>query len=366
MTDHCASAQGLDDDLTRIAFAGMHPDRVRSLLASHGTPSAVVASLRKGRERAEPATVAALAVDVGARRRELLTSGIELIGPDRFPPSLVDRPDAPPFLFTRGVLPAAPTVAIVGTRRCTAYGRRIARSYGAVLSDVGVPVVSGLARGIDGAAHEGVRAEGGVGVAVMGCGLDRVYPREHRSLLTDLLAAGGAAVSEYPPGAPPTGWRFPARNRVISLLAEVVIVVEANETGGALITARHAIEQGKEVLATPGDITRRSSAGTNLLIRDGALPVFDADDLVAALELIPGFADVRTVSAKDALRGTPAGLSSGLGEEADLLGLISRSGTDIHTLGDESGTDSRLLDQLAGLERAGAIRIDGRIATRLA
>jgi DNA processing protein len=145
-----------------------------------------------------------------------------------------------------------------------------------------------LARGIDGAAHEGTVAAGGRGVAVLGCGIDVAYPPEHAFLGERLRGLGGAVVTEYPPGTPPEGWRFPPRNRIISGLTAAVVVVEAGVKGGALITAGAALLQGVPVFAVPGDVGRASSHGTNLLIRDGAHPVLDADDLIAELELILG------------------------------------------------------------------------------
>jgi DNA processing protein len=129
---------------------------------------------------------------------------------------------------------------------------------------------------------------GGVGVAVLGCGLDVAYPREHRDLAEALVSLGGAIVTEYPPGTPPEAWRFPPRNRIISGLSAAVVVVEANERGGALITAACALEQGVPVFAVPGDVDRAASRGCNLLIRDGAHPVLDPADLVAELELVLG------------------------------------------------------------------------------
>ena len=205
-----------------------------------------------------------------------------------YPAHLGELPGAPDVLFVRGRLPAEPGVAIVGTRRCTRYGMGLARVYGQACASAGWPVVSGLARGADGEAHRGVVDAGGVGVAVLGCGPDIVYPAEHRSLAEGLLAAGGAIVTEYPPGTRPEPWRFPPRNRIISGLAAAVVVVEAAETGGALITAAAALEQGRHVFAVPGDVGRETSRGCNLLIRDGATPVLDPADLLASLSLLLG------------------------------------------------------------------------------
>lgn len=204
------------------------------------------------------------------------------------PPRLRAIPDPPSRLWLRGHLPDAPAVAIVGTRRCTAYGRRIATDMGRAVGASGRVVVSGLARGVDAAAHRGVVEGCGVGVGVLGSALDVLYPAENRGLAERLIADGGGILSEYPPGTPPAPFRFPARNRLIAGLSDVVVVVEAAVTGGALITARIALEQGKDVLAVPGDIDREVSAGCNLLIRDGAHPVLGIGDLLELLDFIIG------------------------------------------------------------------------------
>lgn len=180
-------------------------------------------------------------------------------------------------------------VAVVGTRKCTRYGIDLAESCGRTLAELDWPVVSGLARGIDAAAHRGMVSKGGRGVAVLGSGLDHIYPRENASLLTRLLDCGGAVVSEYPDATPPDRWRFPARNRIIAALASAVVVVESALTGGSQITAVLAAEMGRPVFAFPGDVDRPASVGTNRLIRDGAIPVLGSEDLVAELSLLPGF-----------------------------------------------------------------------------
>ena len=207
-------------------------------------------------------------------------------------PMLVGVAPAPAHLWVRGNLPSTPGVAIVGTRRCTEYGRTIARSLGHSVAVAGWPVVSGLARGIDAAAHVGTLEGGGEGFAILGCGVDIIYPVDNRGLARRLLDNGGGLISEYPPGTPPAPFRFPARNRIIAGLSAAVVVVEAAVTGGALITARMALDQGKDVLAVPGDISRTTSEGCNLLIRDGAHPVLSSGDLIESLERILGPAPV--------------------------------------------------------------------------
>lgn len=196
--------------------------------------------------------------------------------------------DPPKTLYWEGRLPDELGVAIVGTRNCTSYGRRVAFSLGRAVASAGWPVISGLARGIDAAGHRGTIAVSGRGYAVLGSGIDVIYPAENSDLASKLIASGGGILSEYPPGTPPAPFRFPARNRIIAGLSSAVVVVEAGEKGGALITARIALELGIDVLAVPGDIDRPVSAGCNLLIRDGAHPVLSELDLLESLEMILG------------------------------------------------------------------------------
>jgi DNA processing protein len=177
-------------------------------------------------------------------------------------------------------------VAIVGARACGDYGAYVARSLGRDLGAAGVIVVSGLARGVDGNAHRGCLDGGGRTVAVLGCGIDRDYPRAHTELARD-VAATGLVVSEYPPGVAPAPWRFPARNRIVAGLALATVVVEARERSGALITADLALEEGREVLAVPGEITTALAKGTNALLRLGAVPVTCVDDVFEAIGLDP-------------------------------------------------------------------------------
>jgi DNA processing protein len=279
----------MKDVRLRLAFAGLHPDRVRSLVAVSGLRSTLT-GLQTGKLKTTDRVRAAIAVPAAERSGQLADAGIHAIfrGDEGYPQHLAALPDAPDVLFARGSLPAMPGVAVVGARRATGYGRRIAERYGRAIAAAGWPLISGLARGIDGAAHRGTASAGGVGVAVLGSGIDVMYPREHTDLATALLNSGGAVISEAPPGTPPEGWRFPPRNRIISGLAGVVVVVEATVKGGALITAEAALRHGRQIFAVPGDIGRLTSEGCNLLIRDGAYPVLDEGDLVQSLELALG------------------------------------------------------------------------------
>lgn len=214
---------------------------------------------------------------------------VRLIPPqdEGYPVGLLDLEEPPP-IYVLGTLAEAAGVAIVGSRRCTRYGMALARSFGEALAASGWTTVSGLARGIDGHAHHGSLGSGGHAVAVLGSGVDVCYPAEHRDLYDSILATGGAVVSEYPEGTTPERWRFPERNRLIAAMSAAVIVVEAAQRGGALITARLAAEIGRPVFVVPGDVDRSASAGCNRLIKDGAHPVLGPDDLVEELSLILG------------------------------------------------------------------------------
>lgn len=208
-------------------------------------------------------------------------------GSDGYPQGLVDL-EEPPALWMIGRLGEAAGVAVVGTRRCTRYGVDLAESFGAVVARAGWTTVSGLARGIDTAAHRGCLRLSGHAVAVLGSGIDHCYPRENQGIYDDIVATGGAIVSEYPPGTPPDRWRFPARNRIIAAMSAAIVVVEAAATGGALITARLGAEMGRPVFVVPGDVDREMSEGCNRLIRDGAHPVLGSADLLAELGLVIG------------------------------------------------------------------------------
>ncbi|MEW6745016.1 MAG: DNA-processing protein DprA [Planctomycetota bacterium] len=236
------------------------------------------------------------ATRLGAQLLTLATSG--------YPDELRPIPDPPLVLYRLGGLEPAGAlrVAIVGARGCTCYGWDQAYRLGQALAASGVTVVSGLARGIDQAAHEGALSAAGFVIAVLGCGIDRVYPPEAASLYSR-VARHGALVSEFPLGTPPRRHNFPRRNRVLSGLARVVVVVEATSRSGSLITVRHALEQGREVMAVPGPVDSRLSEGTNRLIRDGAAPLLAPCDLLEAL----GFQPLRAGLPLD--QRAPAGLS---------------------------------------------------------
>jgi DNA processing protein len=203
-----------------------------------------------------------------------------------YPRRLKDIDQSPPVLYIRGEyrLDDDWAVAIVGTRRVTPYGRQVTAEVASALAHSGVTVISGLARGVDAVAHSSALDAGGRSLAVLGNGVDRVYPAEHR-LLAERLVKSGALISDYSPGTPPEAINFPPRNRIISGLSMAVVVVEAGERSGALITANFAAEQGKEVFAVPGNIHVPQSAGTNRLIQQGAHPFLSVQDMLESLDL---------------------------------------------------------------------------------
>lgn len=227
-------------------------------------------------------------IDPSEEYANLLADGVQVITlrDDRYPDLLREISAPPPVLFARGDL--LPTdrraVAVVGTRRLTRYGKDLAYSMGRDLARAGVTVVSGLARGVDGIAHAAALEAGGRTIAVMGNGVKRVYPPEHRSLAAQIVEHG-AVLSDFHPEAPPDGPNFPARNRLISGLALGVVVIEAPQRSGALITVDFAADQGREVFALPGAVTSAASAGCLRILRDGARLVRSADDVLEDLRL---------------------------------------------------------------------------------
>jgi DNA processing protein len=263
--------------------------------------------------------------------------------------------EAPPQGFWQlGTIGAAsPSVAIVGSRRATFAGVEIARSIAGELGSAGIQVVSGMALGIDAAAHAGALDAGGSTVAVLGCGIDICYPTRHAGLRARILASG-CVISEEPAGTPPFKYNFPKRNRIIAALAHAVVVVEATERSGALSTARWAADLGREVLAVPGSIRARQSSGTNLLIRDGVRPFLGIADL---LEAVPELRSAVPESAFDAL---PAGPRGGVERfSPPLREILARMGTQpIHPdqVGVALGLSPALVaSRLGALELAGAV-----------
>ncbi|MEW6719071.1 MAG: DNA-processing protein DprA [Thermodesulfobacteriota bacterium] len=267
--------------LRRLPAALAHPSLFPGFHSSmRGSPiaraEAVLSSPAAGKE----------ADDV---RESCARAGISILSwlSAEYPAALREIPDAPLILYRAGApWEDAAGIAVVGSRAPTGPGREFARILAGDLAAAGFVVVSGMARGIDGAAHRGALQAGAATVAVLGCGPDVAYPPEHAGLREE-IAAGGAVYSEYPPGTPPLPRRFPARNRIVSGLCRAVVVAEAPERSGALITARLALEQGREVLAVPGNPWYPQTAGSNRLLKDGAVPACSAADVTEALGITP-------------------------------------------------------------------------------
>ncbi len=278
-----------------------------------------------------------------------LPTGIDVrvLGLNGYPECLALDPLAPAVLFSRGDVGATAgrRVAIVGTRNATEHGRGAARRFGAELAEAGVDVVSGLARGIDAAAHRGVLDGGGRGrpVAVVASGLDVVYPPEHHDLWAR-VGEHGFLCGESPPGTAPEAFRFPLRNRIIAAMSEIVLVVESRLEGGSLITVREALRRGVTVMAVPGATSTRASQGTNMLLRDGAAVAIDTDDVLMALGL-----DGRRASCRFDHRVPPSGV------DADILELF---GADPLTLDDVATRSRDVLGLDFGVTAVGLGRLE--------
>jgi len=268
--------------------------------------------------------------------------------------------DPPPFLYVRGSMPAAEScmVAIVGSRNASSYGRRVTDQLSRELAAQGVTIVSGMARGVDAYAHQAALSAGGTTVAVLGCGVDVVYPPENRKLY-EAIGDSGAVVSEYPLGTEPSSYHFPARNRIISGMSRGVLVVEAGPHSGSLITARLALEQGRDVFAIPGSIYTYMSKGTNSLLRSGAKLVETAQDILE--EVLP-----QNVAPKTAVL---AERTSDLGpEQQTIFGLLSEEPVHIDVLAERSRMQAgRLAALLVELELKGLIEeLPGKRFVRIA
>ena len=269
-----------------------------------------------------------------------------------YPAALAAIIDPPPVLWLRGSVAALdrPAVAIVGSRAASPYGLAVGERLAADLAARGVVIVSGLARGIDSAAHRGALAASGSTIAVLGSGADVIYPREHERLARE-IEPNGAIVSEFVPGTPPQKQFFPQRNRVISGLSRAVVVIEAGEKSGSLITARCALEQGRDVLAVPGNVLTGRNRGAHGLLRDGAKIVESADDIM----------DELAIPDRRAGTGAPPGPSAhGRAEDPVLACLPAGEACDLDEISERSGlTPPRLLPRLFDLELQGLVRRAG-------
>ncbi len=280
-----------------------------------------------------------------ARARVERCGGWLLIPTDSaYPERLTELRDPPGRLYGLGGLDAAqaPAVAIVGTRRATPYGLRVTRAIAAACARAGASVVSGLAAGIDGAAHEAALAAGGRTVAVLGTGFDTVYPRTHRAL-QERIAREGLLLSELAPGQAGHGGTFPRRNRIIAALADVTIVVEAGEGSGALITADVALDLGRRIGCVPNAIDVPSARGSNALLKAGAEPVLSPEDVLAML----------------ALRAEPTPPPRLDGDAASCWDAICRGAMDMHTVTARSGLTARAVSvAMTALEVEGLLSVD--------
>lgn len=295
-----------------LHLSSLTPARLGELAATHPTALGCLEAVRRGVVGSEADIERARTMDVGEATARVDGCGARLVavGDPGYPPELLDLFDPPAGLFLRGrdLCEMVPRVGVVGARNCSPTGRDVARGIGLGLARAGVCVVSGAARGIDAAAHQGALLCGGPTVAVLGCGIDTTYPRAHRRLLEQILRAG-ALLSEYPPGTPADAFRFPARNRIVAALSRGVVVVEGAVGSGSMITAEHALDVGREVFAVPGAVTSALAAVPLHLMREGARMVRGPDDVMEDLGWLPAASEARS-EAPAAVMAAPAGLTA--------------------------------------------------------
>lgn len=275
---------------------GPRSPMLKPLLKSFGTPEAIFAAgEEKLREVLPDIGMGTLKAILGKRTAENARgialwchqNGVKILPFDHaeYPAVLRELDEPPALLYCRGTLPdfsARASVGVVGPRRTDAYGEYVTYKISFELAAAGVVIVSGLAEGVDGIATAAALLSGGTPIAVLGCGIDVTYPRHHTKLLSE-CAERGAVITEYAPGTPPNGYNFPIRNRLISALSDAVLVTQAGEHSGALITARYAVIQGRPLYTVPGNVTSPLCAGSNRLLQSGAYPVLEASDLFASL-----------------------------------------------------------------------------------
>ena len=282
-----------NDILARIWLSqseALTPRGERLLLERHGSYEAVRFSFDSEDRKLVGDKAYSELVRAGNELERILTlmeqTGVSVITPDSdaFPPALTFIPDPPKLLYIKGELPACACVAIVGSRHDTRYGRTQATHIARDLARAGVCVVSGLARGIDTAAHRGALEGGGRTVAFLGCGLDNIYPPENKELAAQIVSTGGALVSEYPLGAQPLPYHFPRRNRLISGLSDAVLLIEATRRSGTQSTINHALDQGRMVFALPGNVDSPGSELPLDLLKDGAEICVTASDILCQLK----------------------------------------------------------------------------------
>lgn len=287
--------------------------------------------------------------DLDAYMAQVETQGIRILTweDDEYPAHLKEVDQPPPVLYLRGEITTEDSwaVAIVGTRAVTAYGRQVTEEIASVLCRNGVTIVSGLARGVDAVAHSAAIKAGGRTLAVLGSGVDKIYPPEHRGM-AERIASQGAVISDYAPGTPPDSSNFPPRNRIISGLSMAVIVIEAAQTSGALITAAFAADQGRDVFAVPGNIFAPQSKGTNRLIFNGAKPLLAVEDVLQALDL------TRNVERREIRQALPTDMT-----EAALLQHLGQEPLHVDELRAQSGMPvEQISAALTMMELKGLVR----------
>jgi len=314
------------------------PVRVRRLLEQFGRPEKILEASRSellrvdgiGEEVVRSITSWREQADLDAELKRIEQAGARVVTCDDadYPKNLRQIYDPPLVLYVKGELSErdAFSIALVGTRRASVYGQEMARKLAYQLARLGVPVISGLARGIDTQAHKGALQAKGRTVAIIGCGLDIVYPAENKKLAEEIVATGGAVVTEFPFGVPPDRQTFPMRNRIISGWSVGVVVVEANLTSGALITASLAAEQGRQVFAVPGRADSPLSRGTHKLIKDGAKLTEDLEDILGEFEYLLPKTESKPVSVALSLTESESKVLEVIGEEEVTLDeIIQRS-----------------------------------------
>jgi DNA processing protein len=342
------------------AVAGIGNVTFRRLLERFDTPEAALnapPSALTGVRGVTPAIMDALKssewqrfAEAECRRLESSTASLVTFVSQDYPKSLFEIPDPPPFLYVKGQLRSHElSIAIVGSRRATSYGLMTTGKLAEALASHGVCVVSGMARGVDTAAHKGALHAGGRSVGVLGCGVDNVYPPENRALFGQ-MADAGCLVSEFPLGTQPLAENFPRRNRIISGLSNGVLVVEAAEKSGSLITAQYALEQGRDVFAVPGNISFATSRGCNRLIKQGAKLVDCVEDI---LEELPAY----SLSMADTPLFQPPSRSFALTpKEAAIYELLARSPLHIDDIISQTElTAGEVSSMLLHLELKGAV-----------
>jgi DNA processing protein len=338
--------------LTLDALPGMGPRGVREVVVAAGSARAALADTRLLEARAGKAAVTAARTS-GTRdgvlraleRAERMAMATVLFSESAYPPALLHLSDPPPVLFLRGrtELLSEAGVAVVGARKATARARGVAHALGAAVAARGTPVVSGLALGVDGAAHEGALHAGGPTVAVMGCGADRAYPATHAALFRRILR-DGLVVSEFLPGTPALPYHFPRRNRILAALSRALVVVEAGERSGALISVDHALDLGVEVWAVPGPVDEPACLGSNALLADGARPLVS----------VARFAEAVLGQAPAQVADAPAAPP---GPEGDVLSALGAGTLSADELMRATGLPTgRVLALLSALELGGRVR----------